>query len=70
MIDVTPYRPSPPTRDPVDECGLGSFPASDPPSGWAGRDDAARATGRPAPDGSAARGRVAPHAGGAGRARS
>jgi hypothetical protein len=68
MIDVTQGRSSLPAADPVDECGVGSFPASDPPSGWAGRDGTARATGQPAPDGFAAR--IEPPAGGAGRARS
>ncbi len=40
------------TPDPserVDEWGRESFPASDPPSGWAGRDDVA-APGRGVPD--------------------
>ncbi len=37
------------TPDPVDEWGKESFPSSDPPSSWAGRDDAV-ARGRDVPD--------------------
>lgn len=57
---------TPDPSDPVDEWGQESFPASDPPSGWAGRDDVA-APGRRAPD---VAGSHPLSAGGAGRAQS
>jgi hypothetical protein len=34
MIDAADAAPE---RDPVDDCGDASFPASDPPSWWSGR---------------------------------
>jgi hypothetical protein len=38
-----------PPSDEVDDWGRASFPASDPPSGWAGRDDVAASRRLPTP---------------------